>query len=116
MVACQQFRTRDCRHLTIFLHCATQPIIESSTHMRFACLQWDYPELNSQYSAVGLSLFNNAWSKIYDFTPTESQQNFTLLPEVFFRVFIFIFSLAEEIIMNLILGIKSQRLYSDTAK
>nr|XP_013805599.1 PREDICTED: protein XRP2 [Apteryx mantelli mantelli] len=31
IVACQQFRTRDCRRLEVFLCCATQPVIESST-------------------------------------------------------------------------------------
>ncbi|XDV35667.1 hypothetical protein PO909_005565 [Leuciscus waleckii] len=37
VVACQQFRTRDCKKMDVFLCCATQPIIESSTGMKFGC-------------------------------------------------------------------------------
>lgn len=79
VVACQQFRTRDCRKLEVFLCCATQPIIESSTGMKFGCFQYYYPELALQFKDAGLSIFNNTWSNIHDFTPGEN--NWGLLPE-----------------------------------
>lgn len=44
-IICQQFRTRDCKRITTFLSCATQPIIEASTSMRFACLSVNYKDL-----------------------------------------------------------------------
>ena len=42
------FRTRDCKKMEFFLCCATQPIIESSSGMKFACYQYYYPELEGE--------------------------------------------------------------------
>ncbi|KAB0338923.1 hypothetical protein FD755_025108 [Muntiacus reevesi] len=80
-LACQQFRVRDCRKLEVFLCCATQPIIESSTNIKFSCFQWYYPELAFQFKDAGLSIFNNTWSSIHDFTPVSGERNWSLLPE-----------------------------------
>ena len=41
-------RTRDCKKMDFFLCCATQPIIESSSAMKFACFQFFYPELEGE--------------------------------------------------------------------
>uniref|UniRef100_A0A8D0GHU3 Protein XRP2 n=1 Tax=Sphenodon punctatus TaxID=8508 RepID=A0A8D0GHU3_SPHPU len=81
VVACQQFRTRDCRKMEVFLCCATQPIIESSTGMKFGCFQYYYPELALQFKDAGLSIFNNTWSNIHDFTPVSGENNWSLLPD-----------------------------------
>ncbi|XP_061315764.1 protein XRP2 isoform X1 [Pezoporus flaviventris] len=81
IVACQQFRARDCKKLEVFLCCATQPIIESSTGMKFGCFQYYYPELALQFKDAGLSIFNNTWSNIHDFTPVSGENNWGLLPE-----------------------------------
>lgn len=81
VVACQQFRTRDCKKMEVFLCCATQPIIESSTGMKFGCFQYYYPELAFHFKDAGLSIFNNNWSNIHDFTPVSEQNNWSLLPE-----------------------------------
>ncbi|NXA46833.1 XRP2 protein, partial [Nothocercus julius] len=81
VVACQQFRSRDCRRLDVFLCCATQPIIESSAGMKFGCFQYYYPELALQFKDAGLSIFNNTWSNIHDFTPLAGENNWGLLPE-----------------------------------
>jgi len=35
-----------------------------------------------QFSNAGLSVFNNNWSHIHDFTPVQNERNFTLLPPV----------------------------------
>lgn len=80
-LACQQFRVRDCRKLEVFLCCATQPIIESSTNIKFGCFQWYYPELAAQFKDAGLSIFNNIWSHVHDFTPVSGELNWSLLPE-----------------------------------
>lgn len=81
VVACQQFRTRDCKKMDVFLCCATQPIIESSTGMKFGCFQYYYPELAFHFKDAGLSIFNNNWSNIHDFTPVSGETNWSLLPE-----------------------------------
>ncbi|XP_053734736.1 protein XRP2 [Synchiropus splendidus] len=81
VVACQQFRTRDCKKMDVFLCCATQPIIESSTGMRFGCFQYYYPELAFHFKDAGLSIFNNNWSNIHDFTPVSGESNWSLLSE-----------------------------------
>ncbi|KAM6963314.1 protein XRP2 [Aplochiton taeniatus] len=81
VVSCQQFRTRDCKKMEVFLCCATQPIIESSTGMKFSCFQYYYPELAFHFKDAGLSIFNNNWSNIHDFTPVSGETNWSLLPE-----------------------------------
>ncbi|XP_068082604.1 protein XRP2 isoform X2 [Anabrus simplex] len=81
VVACGQFRTRDCRKLDIFLCCATQPIIESSTSMHFGCYQLYYEGIEGQFCDAGLSVFNNEWSSIHDFTPFDGDVNWCLLPD-----------------------------------
>ncbi|KXJ12334.1 protein XRP2 [Exaiptasia diaphana] len=81
VVACQQFRTRDCKKMEIFLCCATQPIIESSSGMKFGCFQFYYPELEEQFKAASISVYNNNWSNIHDFTPAAGETTWSLLPE-----------------------------------
>ncbi|XP_052797927.1 protein XRP2-like isoform X1 [Mya arenaria] len=81
VVACQQFRLRDCHKLEAFLCCTTQPIIESSSGVRLACYTYFYPELPGQFKAAGLSVFNNNWSNIHDFTQDATETHYTLLPD-----------------------------------
>jgi len=78
-VICQQFRTRECRKVNLYLMCDTQPIIESSAGMKFACLQFSYPQLEEQIKSAGLSVYNNLWYKIYDFTPLDQGNNWSLI-------------------------------------
>ncbi|XP_056271251.1 protein XRP2-like isoform X2 [Pseudoliparis swirei] len=80
-VACQQFRTRDCKKMEVFLSCATQPVIESSAGVKFGCFQYFYPELAFHFKDAGLSVFNNNWSNVHDFTPVAGENNWSLLPE-----------------------------------
>jgi len=54
LVACQQFRIRDCTQLDISLFCITKPIIESSTTVRLACYQYSYPQLAGTFSLSSL--------------------------------------------------------------
>ncbi|CAD5120847.1 DgyrCDS9400 [Dimorphilus gyrociliatus] len=79
MAACQQFRTRDCSKMDCFLCCTSQPIIESTINVRFGCMQVYYPEFQSQMDEAGLSIYNNKWSSIHDFTPVPGEDNYTLL-------------------------------------
>ncbi|KAK3101591.1 hypothetical protein FSP39_004691 [Pinctada imbricata] len=81
VVACQQFRTRDCNKINIFLFCGTQPIIEASSGMKFACFQYHYPQLEGQFKSAGLSVFSNTWGTIHDFDQDPSEQHYSNLPE-----------------------------------
>ncbi|KAG7173772.1 protein XRP2-like [Homarus americanus] len=81
MAACGQFRTRDCCKMDIFLLCQTQPIIEASAKMRFGCFQAFYPQLKDQFRSAGISVFNNNWSNIHDFTPVDGETNWSCVSQ-----------------------------------
>lgn len=81
VVPCGQFRLRDSHRLDVFLHCATQPIIESSTHIRFACIRLQYNQLKDHMKMAGLSPFNNLWSSVHDFTPVDGDGNWRKLSQ-----------------------------------
>ena len=34
-IACKQLRTRDCKNCELYVYCKTEPIIETSSNMRF---------------------------------------------------------------------------------
>ena len=51
------------------LSCATRPIIESSSKLRFGCNDVNYAGLPDQYGDQMLNRYQNHWSHIFDFTP-----------------------------------------------
>ncbi|KAL4103015.1 hypothetical protein PRIC1_006754 [Phytophthora ramorum] len=67
--AVQQFRTRDCEDVDVYLYSATEPIIETSSRLRFACFPLTYFSLSQQFRQAKFSPWNNKWSEIFDFTP-----------------------------------------------
>ena len=69
IVACQQFRTRDCHNLDVSIYCATRPVIESSSNITFSCFASNYIGLSKQFHEAGLSVYNNHWNVVHDFTP-----------------------------------------------
>ncbi|KAJ1626288.1 tubulin binding cofactor C-domain-containing protein [Pavlovales sp. CCMP2436] len=77
VASCRQFRTRDCKQLDVLMHCVSQPSIETSSAVRFGCLQYFYFALPAQFEAAGMSVFNNRWSEVYNFTPAKG--GYTLL-------------------------------------
>jgi len=80
VVSCQQFRTRDCDDIEIYLLCTTQPVIESSQNMKFFPLQLSYSKLLHHCQLANISIFNNHWDQIHDFTPSEDTSNWILTP------------------------------------
>ncbi|KYO41490.1 protein XRP2 [Alligator mississippiensis] len=101
-VAGQQFVLQECENCNIYIfdHSATITIddctncriflgpIKGSVFfrdckdcMKFGCFQYYYPELALQFKDAGLSIFNNTWSNIHDFTPVSGENNWSLLPE-----------------------------------
>ena len=46
--------------------------------MRFGCFRFFYFNLAQQFKSVKMSVWDNKWSEVYDFTPGEG--NFSFLP------------------------------------
>ncbi|KAL9645693.1 hypothetical protein ABK040_003426 [Willaertia magna] len=69
IVACQQLRTRDCSDVELSLFCGTKPVIESSTNIVFSAFASNYVGLLSQFHESDLSIYNNRWNEVHDFTP-----------------------------------------------
>ena len=69
IVACQQFRTRDCHNLEVSIFSGTRPVIESSSNVTFSCFASNYIGLAKQFHESGLSVYNNHWNVVHDFTP-----------------------------------------------
>ena len=79
VVACQQFRSRDCVHVDVLLCCKTLPIIEASAPIRFGCFRGAYFALAGQFAAAGMSVYNNNWSRIHDFSHAAATTHYALL-------------------------------------
>jgi len=79
IVACQQFRMRDCHSCEVLLYCLTEPVIESSKDIRFGCFYFAYDHLAEQFQNAQLSLYHNMWSYIYDFNSNAAQTHYQLL-------------------------------------
>ncbi|XP_054161626.1 protein XRP2-like [Oppia nitens] len=78
MCCAQQFRSRDCKNIDIFLYCATQPAIESCYDLTFGCFSANYKGLEDQFKKANLSVLNNNWTNIYDFTLNDGEQHWSL--------------------------------------
>jgi protein XRP2 len=81
VIACQQFRSRDCTNCKLALLCTTEPIIETSSDMQFACFDFFYFSLAEQIASSGLKVVNNKWWQIHDFNKNEEKPNWSLLPQ-----------------------------------
>jgi len=81
VIACRQLRTRDCTDCRFALLCTTEPVIEKSVGMQFACFDFVYFSLREQLEQSGLAVWNNKWSQVYDFNVNADKPNWNLLPE-----------------------------------
>jgi protein XRP2 len=77
----QQFRCRDLQDCDLALYCQTEPIIETSVRLRFACFNAGYFDLKPHMDKAGIDPFNNNWSMVYDFTANTAKPNWSYLPE-----------------------------------
>ena len=64
-------------YIAIFLHSTTGPIIESSSNISIGCYNYAYFGLESNLLSANMSIWENEWYSVYDFTPAN---NFKLLP------------------------------------
>ena len=54
--------------------------------IKFSCFQYNYPQLESQFTSANLSPYNNLWSEVHDFSADSSdKRNFQYLQE-FYKV------------------------------
>lgn len=56
MCCSQQFRSRDCKNIDIFLYCATQPAIESCYDLTFGCYSANYNGLEGKIRNIYLMI------------------------------------------------------------
>jgi len=80
VIACQQFRCRDCTDCKLSLLSTTEPVIETSSGMQFACFDFFYFSLREQLANAGLKVVNNKWWQIHDFNKNSDKANWSLLP------------------------------------
>jgi len=81
VIACRQFRSRDCKDCRFALHCTTEPVIETSTNMQFACFDFNYFSLRQQLEKADLKLWNNKWWQIHDFNKNSDSSNWGVFPQ-----------------------------------
>mmetsp|Transcript_12092 Transcript_12092/g.15937 ORF Transcript_12092/g.15937 Transcript_12092/m.15937 type:complete len:505 (-) Transcript_12092:443-1957(-) len=81
-VCCKQLRTRGCENCTIYLYCKTDPIIETSSGMKFGCFHGGYPEQEQHFRDANLDPEVNKWSKVFDFNDEgKTGEHWTILPD-----------------------------------
>lgn len=51
------------------LYSQTEPVIESSRDIHFFGHQYTYEEMIDHMRLSNLSLWNNKWTEVFDFTP-----------------------------------------------
>ncbi|KAF4637934.1 hypothetical protein G7Y89_g164 [Cudoniella acicularis] len=76
VVASRQVRMHDCKNVDVYLHCASRPIIEDCSNVRFAPI----PEC---YKSDSVESIQNRWDQVDDFKwlKAEHSPNWSVLPE-----------------------------------
>ncbi|RYO75327.1 hypothetical protein DL764_010497 [Monosporascus ibericus] len=76
VVAARQVRMHDCRDVDVYLHCASHPIIEDCSGVRFA-------PIPATYLPEELSGVTNQWDQVDDFKwlKSEPSPNWSVLPK-----------------------------------
>jgi protein XRP2 len=70
VVTVKQLRVRDCHNLQISLYAQTEPVIESSSGITIMPHQYVYDEFFDQMRQAQLSIWNNKYTEVFDFTPS----------------------------------------------
>ena len=84
VVACGQLRTRDLRKCQFSLFCQSRPVLEASKEIGLACYssRHQYFAMRHHMHKAKLSVFNNLWSQVHDFTPHHASPNYYLIEQV----------------------------------
>lgn len=71
--ACKQFRVRDCENCEIRLFASTDPVVESSTNIRFKPLNIRLPGLKTAFKKANLDPAMNRFVHVYDFNAEDTK-------------------------------------------
>ena len=87
-IACKQLRVRDAKNCTFHLYSKTEPVIETSSDLKFGPFNGAYPEHEAHMKAASLDLDANFWWGVFDFSDERNivegvptGKNWSLLPE-----------------------------------
>eukprot|EP00127_Corallochytrium_limacisporum_P007493 Clim_evm15s253 gene=Clim_evmTU15s253 len=69
IAVCGQMRLRDCKNMTVYLHCKTAPVVESSTDITLCPVKLSYDKLDTQMQSAELDRSEDQSHAVYDFTP-----------------------------------------------
>jgi len=81
--ACGQLRTRDCRDVQFFLYCKSDPVVETSTDVRFQTWNVAYPGLVALFAEAGFAPHKNRYRNVFDFNkddPAVPEPHFLIQP------------------------------------
>eukprot|EP00968_Pinguiococcus_pyrenoidosus_P005812 scaffold380_cov272-Pinguiococcus_pyrenoidosus.AAC.1 len=79
-VASKQLRTRDCHDCVMHLYCKTEPVIETSSAMRFGNFDVAYQGHADHLARAQLTPEQNLWFAVFDFNDeARTGQNWSLL-------------------------------------
>lgn len=69
------------------LYSHTEPVVESCTGVKFYSNTYEYDGLLSHLMKAKISLWNNKWTEVYDFTPHKTADdgtpNWTVVPDLY---------------------------------
>jgi len=66
-IACKQFRCRDCKNCTVSLYSKTEPVVETSSMMKFYPYSAFYPFQSEHFAKAELIPEHNHWCNVFDF-------------------------------------------------
>eukprot|EP00515_Schizochytrium_aggregatum_P005296 CAMPEP_0202051218 /NCGR_PEP_ID=MMETSP0963-20130614/4489_1 /ASSEMBLY_ACC=CAM_ASM_000494 /TAXON_ID=4773 /ORGANISM="Schizochytrium aggregatum, Strain ATCC28209" /LENGTH=403 /DNA_ID=CAMNT_0048616371 /DNA_START=79 /DNA_END=1290 /DNA_ORIENTATION=+ len=83
-IACKQFRSRDCENCLVSLYSKTEPVVETSTGMRFFPYSASYPNQTAHFAMAKLQPEHNHWCNVFDFNKGDAsipEPHWELVPE-----------------------------------
>lgn len=83
-IACKQFRCRDCESCTVSLYSKTEPVVETSSKMRFYPYSASYSNQTAHFSKAKLIPEHNHWCNVFDFNKGDNrypEPHWELIPE-----------------------------------
>jgi len=83
-IACKQFRSRDCSDCTISLYSKTEPVVETSSGMRFYPYSAYYAGQTDHFAKAKLVPDTNHWCNVFDFNKDDNtipEPHWSLVPE-----------------------------------
>lgn len=72
-IACKQFRCRDCEDCTVSLYSKTEPVVETSSRMRFYPYAAAYPNQAAHFAKANLQPAHNHWCNVFDFNKGDAR-------------------------------------------